>query len=63
MTQKPYLFSANSSINSFTRPVALLLGQKYGFAEEGFDYEKFSNTVPVATYDEIKPWIERMLKG
>ena len=38
-------------------------GQKYGFAEEGYDYEKFSNTVPLATYDEIKPWIERMLKG
>jgi len=38
-------------------------GQRYGFAEEGFSYIDFSNRVPLSTYDEIKPWIEQMLKG
>lgn len=38
-------------------------GTKYGFDSADFDYEKFSKNVPLSTYDEIKPWIERMLKG
>lgn len=38
-------------------------GEMYGFADADFDYNKFSQAVPLATYDEIKPWIERMLQG
>ena len=38
-------------------------GEMYGFADTDFDYNKFSQAVPLATYDEIKPWIERMLQG
>lgn len=38
-------------------------GEMYGFADANFDYNKFSQAVPLATYDEIKPWIERMLQG
>ena len=38
-------------------------GKKYEFDKEGFCYNDFVQNVPLATYDEIKPWIERMLKG
>lgn len=38
-------------------------GEMFGFADADFDYNKFSQAVPLATYDEIKPWIERMLQG
>ena len=38
-------------------------GKHYGFGDDGFDYKRFSETVPLVTYDEIKPWIERMLQG
>ena len=38
-------------------------GRQYGFSDAGFDYKRFSATVPLVTYDEIKPWIERMLQG
>lgn len=38
-------------------------GKKYGFDKSDFDYCKFSNQVPLSTYDQIKPWIELMLAG
>lgn len=38
-------------------------GENYGFDSDDFDYTKFSQSVPLSTYDEIKPWIERMLQG
>ena len=38
-------------------------GKKYGFGDADFDYAEFTSKVPLSTYDEIKPWIERMLKG
>ena len=38
-------------------------GKQYGFDADGFSYEQFASQVPLATYDEIKPWIERMLQG
>lgn len=38
-------------------------GQKYGFDTDGFNYKTFANNVPLSTYDDIKPWIERMLHG
>lgn len=45
-------------------------GQKYGFKDmltgDGkceASYKEFSKRVPLSTYDEQKPWIERMLQG
>lgn len=38
-------------------------GEKYGFSQVGFDYAQFAQVVPISTYDDIKPWIERMLAG
>ena len=45
-------------------------GQKYGFKDIltgaskcSANYEEFSKRVPLSTYDEQKPWIERMLQG
>lgn len=38
-------------------------GENYGFDSDDFDYTEFSQSVPLSTYDEIKPWIERMLHG
>ena len=45
-------------------------GRKYGFADmfdnatkSSISYEAFAKRVPLSTYDEQKPWIERMLQG
>lgn len=38
-------------------------GKQYGFGRPDFDYHRYSKDVPLSTYDEIKPWIERMLQG
>ena len=37
-------------------------GWKYALSGD-CSYEQFSSKVPLHTYDEIKPWIERMLHG
>lgn len=37
-------------------------GQQYSF-HRSMTYEEFASRVPLHTYDEIKPWIERMLTG
>ena len=38
--------------------------KRIGFDTDGMPrYADFAGTVPVNTYDEIKPWIERMLQG
>ncbi|MBO7379762.1 MAG: GH3 auxin-responsive promoter family protein [Bacteroidales bacterium] len=37
-------------------------GRKYALSGD-CSYEQFSSKVPLHTYDEIKPWIERMLRG
>lgn len=38
-------------------------GRTYGFADGDISYSEFSKNVPLFTYDQIKPWIERMLHG
>jgi hypothetical protein len=38
-------------------------GKEYGFGKEVNDYTSFAATVPLHTYDEIKRWIEPMLRG
>lgn len=48
---------------------ATAFGQEYGFASmlspngKQVDYAAFAKEVPLSTYDEQKPWIERMLQG
>jgi hypothetical protein len=37
-------------------------GQSYGFSES-MTIEEFQKNVPIQSYEEVKPWIERMMAG
>ncbi len=37
-------------------------GQKYNY-EQITSYDTFRKTVPLQTYDDIKPWVERLMEG
>jgi len=45
------------------RAAGTAFGKTYGFGTKVCDYPTFAASVPRHTYDEIKPWIEKMLAG
>jgi len=58
----PYNVQKETFNRIISRAVDTEWGKKYGYHEE-MSIEEFQGTVPLQTYDEIKPWVERLKSG
>lgn len=56
----------NVQKDSFSKLISMALntewGKKYGFHNE-MSIEEYQNVVPIQSYEQIKPWIERLKNG
>ena len=58
----PYNVQKETFSKLVSRAMDTKWGEMYGFSEE-MTIEEFQNNVPLQSYEQIKPWIERLMAG
>ena len=62
LARTPHALQKNIFNNLIPAGQDTLFGRKHGFADIN-NYSQFAKNVPVSTYEELYPYIERMLRG